>query len=63
MECEEFGFAILHEIPCNYIFDLSREKVPYFNNKNAITLMRANTGKKVNWAQIMYKSLCNELDR
>ncbi len=35
----------------------------YFNNKNAITLMRAEKGKKVDWAQIIYNSLCSELDR
>jgi hypothetical protein len=26
MECEEFGFAILGEIPYNYIFDLSKRE-------------------------------------
>jgi hypothetical protein len=30
-----------------------REKVTYFNNKNAITLMRTKKGKKVDWAQII----------
>ncbi len=38
------------------------EKVTYFSNKNAITLMTAEKGKKVVWAQIMYNSLCSELD-
>jgi hypothetical protein len=36
--------------------------VTYFNNKNAITLMRIEKGKKVDWAHIMYNSLCSELD-
>jgi hypothetical protein len=36
--------------------------VAYFNNKNATTLMNAEKGKKVDWVQIMYNSLCNELD-
>ncbi len=40
-----------------------REKVQYFNNKNAITLMRAKKGQKVDWAQIIFNSLCSELDR
>jgi hypothetical protein len=62
VECKEFGFAILDKIPCNYIYDLSREQVTYFSNKNVITLMKANKGKKVDWAQIMYNSLCSELD-
>jgi hypothetical protein len=62
VECKEFGFVILDEIPCNYICDLSRQKVIYFNNKNVITLMKANKKKKVDWAQIMYHSLCSELD-
>ncbi len=33
----------------------------YFNNNNAITLMKAKKGKKVDWAQIIYDSLCSEL--
>ncbi len=40
-----------------------REKVTYFSNKNAITLMKVKKGKKVDWAQIIYNSLCSELDR
>ncbi len=40
-----------------------REKMTYFNNKNAITLMRIVKGKKVDWAQIIYNSLCSELDQ
>jgi hypothetical protein len=27
-----------------------RKKVTYFNNKNAITLMKVENGKKVDWA-------------
>jgi hypothetical protein len=26
MECKEFGFAILGEIPCNHICDLSKRE-------------------------------------
>jgi len=40
-----------------------REKVMYFSNKNAITLMKAKKGQKVDWAHIIYDSLCNELDQ
>jgi len=40
-----------------------RKKVRYFSNKNAITLMKVEKGKKVDWAQIIYNSLCRELDR
>jgi hypothetical protein len=40
-----------------------REKVTYFSNKSAITLMRAKLGQKVDWAQIIYNSLCNELNQ
>jgi hypothetical protein len=40
-----------------------REKMTYFNNKNVITLMRIVKGKKVDWAQIIYNSLCSELDQ
>jgi len=36
--------------------------VTYFNNKNGITLLRTKKGKKVDWAQIIYNSLCSELD-
>jgi len=35
----------------------------YFSNKNAITLMKAKKGQKVDWAHIIYDSLCNELDQ
>ncbi len=35
----------------------------YFNNKNAITLMKVEKGKKVDWAQIIYHSLCSELNQ
>ncbi len=39
-----------------------RKKMMYFNNKNAITLMGVEKGKKVDWAHIIYNSLCSELD-
>ncbi len=42
--------------------NFQKEKVAYFNNKNAITLMRAKKWKKVDWVQIIYNSLCSELD-
>jgi hypothetical protein len=35
----------------------------YFDNKNAITLMKAKKRQKVDQAQIIYNSLCSELDR
>ncbi len=35
----------------------------YFSNKDAITLMRTKKGQKVDWAQIIYNSLCGKLDR
>ncbi len=40
-----------------------KKKVMYFSNKNAIRLMKERKKKKVDWAQIIYNSLCNELDR
>jgi len=39
-----------------------RDKVKYFSNKNAITLMRVEKWKKVDWAHIIYNSLCTELN-
>jgi hypothetical protein len=39
-----------------------KEKVQYFSNKNVITLMRAKKVQKVDWAQIIFNSLCSELD-
>jgi hypothetical protein len=30
VECEEFGFAILGEIPCNYIYDLLKKEGDLF---------------------------------
>ncbi len=35
----------------------------YFSNKNAITLMKAKKGQKVDWAQIIYNRLCCESDQ
>jgi hypothetical protein len=35
----------------------------YFDNKNAITLMKTKKRQKVDRAQIIYNSLCSELDR
>ncbi len=40
-----------------------RGKVQYFNNKNVITLVRIEKGQNVDWAQIIFNSLCSELDR
>jgi hypothetical protein len=37
--------------------------VRYFSNKNVVTLLKVEKGKKVDWAQIIYNSLCRELDR
>ncbi len=39
-----------------------KKKVTYFSNKNTITLMKTKKRKKVDWAQIIYISLCSELD-
>jgi hypothetical protein len=30
---------------------------------DVITLVRAEKGQKVNWAHIIFNSMCNELDR
>jgi hypothetical protein len=38
-----------------------REKVQYFYSKNVITL-KAKNEQKVDWAHIIFNSLCNELD-
>jgi hypothetical protein len=40
-----------------------REKVQYFRNKTAITLVRVEKGQHVDWAQIIFNSLCSEFDR
>jgi hypothetical protein len=42
---------------------IKRKKVQYFNNKNVITLVKVEKGQKVDWAQIIFKSLCSELDQ
>jgi hypothetical protein len=39
-----------------------KKKVQYFNNNNVITLMKAKKGQKVDWAHIIFNSLCSELD-
>ncbi len=63
MECKESGYAILCQISCHYIYHLSKGKVQHFNNKNDVTLVRTEKGQKVDWAHIIFNSLCNELDR
>jgi hypothetical protein len=40
-----------------------REKVQYFNNKNVITLVKAEKGQKVDWAHIIFNNLCSELNK
>ncbi len=40
-----------------------KEKVQYCNNKNVITLVKVDKGQKVNWVQIIFNSLCSELDQ
>ncbi len=39
------------------------QKVNYMSNKNALTFMKVEEGIEVDWAQIMFNNLCNELDR
>jgi hypothetical protein len=48
--------------PTIIYFIYQREKVQYFSNKNAITLMRAEKGQMIDWAKIIFNSLCSELD-
>ncbi len=60
---KSLGLSYLVRSPTIIFVVYQREKVTYFNNKNAITMMRAEKGKKVDWVQIMYNSLCSELDR
>ncbi len=33
------------------------------SNKNAFTFMKMEEGIEVDWAQIMFNNLCNELDK
>jgi len=40
-----------------------RETVQYFSNKNAITLVEVEKGQHVDWAHIIFNSLCSEMDR
>ncbi len=40
-----------------------KEKVQCIYDKNVITLVRAEKGQDVNWAQIVFNSMCSELDR
>ncbi len=40
-----------------------REKVQCFSNKNVIKLVKAKKGQHVDWSQIIFNSLCSELDR
>jgi hypothetical protein len=61
MECKKFGLPNVVKYRAIILVIYQKEKMTYFNNKNAITLMRAKKGKKVDSTQIIYDSLCSEL--
>jgi hypothetical protein len=60
---KSLGLPYSIENPIIIFVAYQREKVKYFNNKNAITLVRVEKGQKVDWAHIIYNSLCIELDQ
>jgi hypothetical protein len=60
---KSLGLPYLMKYPTIIYVIYQRNKVTYFNNKNVIMLMKIEKGKKVDWVQIMFNSLCNELDQ
>jgi hypothetical protein len=40
-----------------------REKVQYFSNKIVVTLVKIQKGQKIDWAYIIFNSMCSELDQ
>jgi hypothetical protein len=63
MECKESRSTIFVKYPAIISLIYQREKVQYFNKKYAITLVRVEKGQQVDWARIIFNSLCSELDR
>jgi hypothetical protein len=63
MECKKFGVPYSIKYIAIIFVIYQRVKVQYFCYKNVITLVRTQKGHKVDWAQIIFNSLCSELDR
>ncbi len=40
-----------------------KEKVQYFSNKIVVTLVKIKKGEKIDWAYIIFNSMCSELDQ
>jgi hypothetical protein len=40
-----------------------REKVNYMNNRNTLSFMKVEERLHVDWAQLMFNNMCNELDK
>ncbi len=60
---KSLGLPYFVKYPAIIFVIYQREKVQYFSDKNAITLVKAKKGQKVDWAQIIFNSLCTKFDR
>jgi hypothetical protein len=40
-----------------------REKVNHMNNRNTLSFMKVEERLHVDWAQLMFNNMCNELDK
>ncbi len=59
---KNLGLPYFVRYPTTIFVIYQKEKVQYFSNKNAITLMRARKGQEVDQAHIIFNSMCSELD-
>ncbi len=59
-KCLGFPYFVRYLVIMYVIYQ--RQKVQYFSNKNVITLVRTQKGKKVDQAHIIFNSLCSELN-
>jgi hypothetical protein len=63
LNAKSLGLPYFVRYPAIIYVIYQRKKVQYFSNKNVITFVRAEKGKKVDWAQIIFNNLCSKLDR
>jgi hypothetical protein len=61
---KSLGLPYFVKYLANIFVIYQREKVQYCNNKNVITLVKIEKGQKaIDWGQIIFNSLCSELDQ
>jgi hypothetical protein len=63
MECKEYRSAIFCQISCHYIYHLLEGESTIFLKQKCYYIDENRKGQKVDMTQIIFNSLCTELDR